>query len=1041
LELSADSGGHVGLTSDGLLSYRPARDFTGEETITASLRHSDGSQAMASLKVSVAPGLAAAGWSEGEHYMPARDADGWVVAEPGENHRTVHVSLDGDRFADGLTPGTATTPGGLDALLETLWLNPASARYGSAPASWHVLFERGQDFGDYRPRVISGEDALHPFVIGAYGEGDRPKFGMSLEIWREAKHVVVRDLAFGYDPEIAAAHAARGEHYSVSGPDMLTPGNDGRHENVLFENLLVQPHNGSMRLTAEADRVTFYRSVVLDSARDEPVNDAPDWSQDSANRIQGLFANMIHGLLIEENIFHHNGWEKGYREYGGAYDEPQPPSKYSHNVYISNKADDITFRSNVLGEASSVGAQLRSGAFVEGNLSFDNNVGFNTGSTPRTSEGWNGEGIVVIDNVVTEPSNKDADRIGARGWGAFVEGVGLVADLIAAQDGDSPDEFLVGVSNGFTVKTHLDHGPHVENVTVYNWGRDADETPLVDARDPELRKVTLDAFAAQAVGAGTSQLVNQWRVLDREDWGAAPNAEAVIDYFREGFGYAANDARAARVVVFEPDLRADGFRWDNRVNWTDDHAPIAGDAIDLDGHFVTASAQTLDVSTLDLGGGGTLRVVQGALTVQHEAGLQVGALGGRIEVDAAGQFLFNGYRDDDALTMRIDGGRVANSGEMIGRIDAVLRGGQMLLADGGDLFRLSAGSVLSIEGDEGRIGFDAVDGRAVMALNGGMLRFAFDENGVSTIREFASGRHGVAVPGVTSEVRLLDGVLEVDMTALDAASGRYALIEAGRIMGDLANIEVRFVGRPMDAAALVLEGGRLLLDVGDVVAPPTPETPTQKVSTADSPTSEAPSPDPVTEANGDLIGVGDTLIFSGLGAEGRQTITVDGGYVANTSFVNGVIDIEARSGEVMLCAGPETFRLVEGSSLVIRGEEAVVGYDAAGGRSAFQIDGGEVRFVFDEDGVSAIREVDSAQVDGPSPDTGHTIARLYDGLVSVDLSAIDPQAAKGRHILIEADFLSPDLGEVEVQVLGAPDGISASIGLDEALDQLYVDIF
>jgi hypothetical protein len=732
----------------------------------------------------------AKGWAAGEHYVLARDAAGWSIAEPGQNHRVVYVSLTGKANADGLTPGTAVNLDGLDALMKTLLVDPALPKAGSVDASWHVLFERGHDYGHYAPPYVSGEDPLHPFVIGAYGSGSRPVFGKGLTFNQNmASDVLVRDIEFAYSPKTALV---KGKDYKLRGIDVIGDG----HSNLMFENLVVKPYNSEVRLQSDSDNITFYRTAVLDAHRERPANGAGDWKNALANRISGIYANFVDGLLIEQSLFDQNGWEKGYKP-SGARGPLQPPSMYSHNLYLNYELTDVTLRDNIIAQAASVGTQLRSGGVIDGTLFFDNNAGLNMlGGGTDANGNYLGQYGFLIDSVITNPSNKDAISIGARGTGAEIKGSGAVVDTIVAQDGDAPGSGPTGVRNPL----RLDGGPDdvsVDGATIYNWGSVPDRT-LTTADAATLNRITLDRFAASVLGAGKDRfdLLDLWRDRDLSNWDSVPGLEDVLAFFRDGFGYDTTPAAAARTVHFEADPRTDGFRWDNRLNWTDDRGPVSGDTVRLDGHAVTYGGETLRLAALDLGEGGALRVTQALLEVVGDRTLTVGAAGGRVLVDNAGQFLFNGYGGPQRLALTVDGGRAVNTGIVDGLVDLAVSGGQLLLAEAGGRFDLDPGSRLEIKGDGARVGFDAPSGTGMLRLDGGALVFVFDDNGVTPITEFRSGRHGMAEPGVATTLNLTRGTIVIDVSALDpaAADRRFTLVDTDRLRGSLDNVSVEIVG-------------------------------------------------------------------------------------------------------------------------------------------------------------------------------------------------------------------------------------------------------
>ena len=61
------------------------------------------------------------------------------------------------------------------------------------------------------------------------------------------------------------------------------------------------------------------------------------------NRSQGLYADGVRGLLLEENLFDHNGWNAS----AGGGQSPQ-----NHNAYLSEGNNNVVVRGNVFANAS-----------------------------------------------------------------------------------------------------------------------------------------------------------------------------------------------------------------------------------------------------------------------------------------------------------------------------------------------------------------------------------------------------------------------------------------------------------------------------------------------------------------------------------------------------------------------------------------------------------------------------------------------------------------------------------------------------------------
>ena len=71
------------------------------------------------------------------------------------------------------------------------------------------------------------------------------------------------------------------------------------------------------------------------------------------DKAQGLYASDVSGLLLEENVFDHNGWNEDVAN-GGA-------SSMSHNAYIASTNDNVVVRGNIFADAASHGLQARAG--------------------------------------------------------------------------------------------------------------------------------------------------------------------------------------------------------------------------------------------------------------------------------------------------------------------------------------------------------------------------------------------------------------------------------------------------------------------------------------------------------------------------------------------------------------------------------------------------------------------------------------------------------------------------------------------------------
>lgn len=1093
--VEAKGGGHAGADASGAIVYLPAPGFVGEEKLSVRAMDASGAVVDAEITVKVAAGPNRGGASDGEHYVLARDADGWSLPEPGDNHRVVYVSPDGRADADGLTPGTAITPGALDRMLKAGLGDPKSTA-GAVDGSWHVLFERGHDYGAFAPPVRSGEDALHPFVVGAYGDGERPLFGASIRLWKDESNVVIRDVAFGYS-DVAAQTAP---FQRVAGIDILY----GGKTNILIENVLVEPVNTTMRVQGTAENVTFYRTMVLDAHNTVPLNGAATWGAPSANRVSGVYVEAADGLLIEQSLFDHNGWEDGYVVAGGDAASPHPPSKYSQNIYIHQSATNLTVRDTITSNAASFGLQARPGGVVDGLVAFGNNVGMNMFGGFDAPDGTAyGDRGLIIDTIITDPSTKDSPYIGARGWGAQVAGPGVIVDSIVAQDGDPVDVVPYTIEQPLVLLPVAGVTFASDGTTVYNWGRSFDVLPgRALPSDAALAGVTIDGFARSVLGGASDSddLLDLLRARDRATWSATPDAAEIVDFFQRGFGYSA-ELTAPRRVVFAADPRSEGYRWDNRLNWSSEQGPASGDQVALDGHWVRFGGETLSLAGLDLGNGGALDVSQGRLEVAPSNALTAGPGGGLIEVSNAGQFLFRGHGAATALAVDLSGGRVVNTGHVQGGVDAVISAGQLVLAQDTGSWRVSDGDLLVIKGTAGKVGFDGVASYADLYLDGGELRFVFGADGVSMIREFTSGRFGTAQPEVFSTLDLRSGgdlVIDLSAYAGGAAGTRHTLVDVDRIRGDVSNVNVVLVGAPsgvtpvvgLDAATqdlyLEFHAGtgpgapapadlaahradprwRALVDWTDAHGPldgPRADLEGRWVSlgggdqrvgslalgndgllaVSAGSLEVSRSYSLTTGPSGGWIDVSDegAFIFKGYGGDAPLTIDSFGGRVVNNGHVQGNVDATIRDGQFIFADAGGSWRVAEGDTVIIRGDAAEVGFDGVRSTADLYMSGGDLSFIFDESGVSAIREFTSGRFGVSAPAVTTSFDMRSGGGLIVDISAYEGPVAGTRHTLIDVDRLRGGLSDLDIQVIGAPEGLSAKIGVDGLTQSVFVELF
>ena len=211
-----------------------------------------------------------------------------------------------------------------------------------------------------------GRSESEPIVITSYGEGPRPRLhtGNDGVFQRSGSNPIVRHIAFvglHFKPEKrdpSDPDFVLGEERYPGGWTWLGPGGD-----VLIEDCVIEKYKDNITIQGGPSNITIRRNIIIDA-----------WGKGS--HAQGIFAKDVSGLLIEENVFDHNG----YHDLVDGADR----TIFSHNMYLQHGNTNVTVRGNVSSRASAHGLQFRSGGLCEDNLFIRNGLAmYNRGTTRR----------------------------------------------------------------------------------------------------------------------------------------------------------------------------------------------------------------------------------------------------------------------------------------------------------------------------------------------------------------------------------------------------------------------------------------------------------------------------------------------------------------------------------------------------------------------------------------------------------------------------------------------------------------------------------
>jgi len=335
------------------------------------------------------------------------DADGWTILDPGADSRTIYVSdSDGDSKVVYVSDSEGDDANnGLSTSSPKQTIEEAAKLMRDGYPD-HLLLKRGDTWimGEGLGAFHSGRSAAEPMVVSYYGEqGDRPL------IKTEGPFVWIQDLkrsnlafvglelyAYKHDPNSPDYNSEGG----VSGISMIAASG----ENILIEDckfnyMQMGAYTTGRRNVEKLINLNFRRNICIHS-----------WAGDSytihelRTRVQGMYLSGADGILIEENLFDHNGWDEQIEGAGA--------TMFNHNIYMSTanpNCNKITVRGNILARASAHGLQLRSGGSVEDNLFVQNAINLNVGY--HNSASLAGAYGIVKNNVFQEVRLMDSTNV------------------------------------------------------------------------------------------------------------------------------------------------------------------------------------------------------------------------------------------------------------------------------------------------------------------------------------------------------------------------------------------------------------------------------------------------------------------------------------------------------------------------------------------------------------------------------------------------------------------------------------------------------
>ncbi|GAB5496863.1 MAG: hypothetical protein Phyf2KO_19430 [Phycisphaerales bacterium] len=492
--------------------------------------------------------------------------DGWTELTPAPESRVIYVSSSlGHDSNDGLSEAAPVRT-----------IDRGLSKLRSGQPDW-LLFKRGDTFnGSFGNFKFAGMSEDKPLVIGAYGSGPRPKFytgaapAFNLAGSFKREHVAITSL-----------HMEPGSGHPAGGIRIVT----GAVEDVLIEDCFLNQYYVNIIVQGTGDdkveNVRIRRNIILDAR--------------GSTHAQAIYSSHTHGLLIEDNIIDRNGWDSDAGRSASAtiFAHNCYIQRSTEGLVFRN---NIVMRAGSHGIQARKGGILEGNIFYQNPMSIMmGNEGGQAYETPVygeikhnvilegvdiSPELRRGNGIVithtaqieVTDNILSKNINDHRSAYGISIDGPSTAPVrnALIANNVI-HDWDLPfrvRENAVSITFRDNILTNSDDDKHlikhrtastVNAVTYignhhYRAGDQDDwfqvgssdlslpEWDSQHAQNPDLLTSpfvddtrTFDTYARSIGLSGAPELIEAMRSLRKGDWDERLTAEAIGQYFREGF--------------------------------------------------------------------------------------------------------------------------------------------------------------------------------------------------------------------------------------------------------------------------------------------------------------------------------------------------------------------------------------------------------------------------------------------------------------------------------------------------------------------------
>jgi hypothetical protein len=478
------------------------------------------------------------------------DESGWSIITPSEDSRLIYVSssLGDDETAEFYAPRDIddVEDPGLIKPFKTIEAAHANTREGYP--DW-ILLRRGDVWEIHdKVQLNTGRSATERSVITSYGSGEqRPMIksdaNETFRIWSYRRYIAITGLefyAYKRDPESAefSGWGMVGESTAIR---IYSP-----KESVMGTLLL---EDNDFNFFSKGISINGGGDVLDVVVRRNTIRN----SYSERDHSQGIYA-IYASVLLEENIFDHNGWYKQQVDSGNEKAEGQG-TMFNHNTYFA-KSFNTKFIRNIFLRSSSIHNKWTASSdsdsdidsikshdlLMEDNVYVGGEIGISAGGNTDYDTGPRWKNINIINNVMLaigrdQPTNRTLGwNIDATDWDG-----GLICGNYILHTDNLQVKNLVGIrlnghSNDVIIAENTIHGlitPNPSSKTgAISVNSDPKKNIRISGNNIQLVDSNMRVLIADQIDSVVFEENKYFSDLDSDEWFRSQDVSFDIDAWR-----------------------------------------------------------------------------------------------------------------------------------------------------------------------------------------------------------------------------------------------------------------------------------------------------------------------------------------------------------------------------------------------------------------------------------------------------------------------------------------------------------------------------